>query len=207
MWRILFTLAWFGCPGSAADRAAEPQRAVVSVPSLRLHVSKKSARKFKDGASAMARGNFGEAAGHYRLAIHDTPKFAAAYNNLGVCYSMLGRDREADDAFQSAIALDKSLAEPHANVALLRLKDDNYAAAEQEARIAIRMDPMGPKQNFLLGLSLAGQRKFTAEALAHFKKAGAVFPIAQKWAESVEKKLATMTDLPATPQVADDDHE
>jgi DNA-binding winged helix-turn-helix (wHTH) protein/TolA-binding protein len=88
---------------------------------------------------------------HFQRAIEIDRRFAAAYSGLADCYAALGYMSFASptEAFpaaghnaQKALALDESLAEPHASLGFVKLYFEwDWSGAEAEFRRAVALDP------------------------------------------------------------------
>lgn len=94
--------------------------------------------------------SYEKAAEYFRQAIAIDPNYAPAYAGLSdayqfSAYNLVSRTElyaEARVAAEKAVALDKSLAEPHASLGLLALNYDwDWATAEREFRRAIELNP------------------------------------------------------------------
>ncbi len=90
------------------------------------------------------------------------PGFARAHSTLAAAYGVLpGYIREAtsseyvplaDESARRAIALDATLAEPHAVLGLVAQTQFRWSDSESEFRKAIELDPLEPTSYFWLGL-------------------------------------------------------
>jgi cytochrome c-type biogenesis protein CcmH/NrfG len=65
------------------------------------------------------------------------------------------------------------------------------AEAESSARRALQLDPRSIEANFMLGLALLAQKKFTPEAAAHLAVAAPRYPRARPLLTSLEAELRT----------------
>jgi Flp pilus assembly protein TadD len=156
---------------------------IVSAKTLTLRLNKTALREYDAGIAAFLHKDIAAAAKHFRVTIANAPNFAAAHNNLGVCYLRQDNRALALDAFRSAITLDSALPEPHSNIAYLLLGSKIFAEAESEARIALRLNPKSAEANYILGLSLIRQHGYVPEALAQMKKASDTVQNAKPWIE------------------------
>jgi Flp pilus assembly protein TadD len=163
---------------------------VVSAKTLKLRLNKTALREYNTGIEAFSHKDLVAAAEHFRITISSAPNFAAAHNNLGVCYMWQDNQPLALDAFRSAITLDSALPEPHSNMAYLLLDSKLPAEAESEARIALKLNPKSWAASYLLGLSLIRQHGYTPEALAQMKKASDMAPNAKRWIEKSDNAAA-----------------
>ncbi len=122
----------------------------------------------------------------FQQAIALDPLYAAAYSGLADCYTALGYGSflspketfpKALEAATKALALDSTLAEPHASLGFYKFYYDwDWAAAEQEFRIAISLN-----QNYELGYDWYGYyltaMKRYDEAAVILKKARDLSPL------------------------------
>jgi len=157
----------------------------VSVSALKVHLDKKTIREYKAGRSAFSQQDLATAASHFRLAVLQSPGFALAYNDLGVCYGQQEKLNDALEAFRTAVTLDPSLSEAHSNIAVILLKFKHFAEAEREARSAVKLLPLNGKIHFILGLSIIYQNGYTSEAILHLKKAAPTVALAKTWLDKI----------------------
>ncbi len=121
-----------------------------------------------------------------RRALRKDPNYALAHNGLGHCYFVLGavhrgfRDTYADArrAFERALALDPTLAEPHTGLAGLYLMNDwNWPAAKRELDQALALNPDWPIAWELLAFYYGAQGN-VSEALACARRSPELDPLA-----------------------------
>lgn len=122
----------------------------------------------------------------FQQAIALDPSYAAAYSGIADCYTALGYGSfmapkeafpKALENATKALELDSTLAEPHASLAYYRFYYDwDWAAAEQEFRTAISLNP-----NYVFGLDWYGYyltaMKRYDEARVILKKASELDPL------------------------------
>ena len=123
---------------------------------------------------------------YFQQAIKIDPNDALAYAGLADCYNLLDdwgetapRDSfpKARAAAERAIALDDSLAEAHASLAMSRAAYNwDWVGAEQEFKRAIQLNPNYPVAHQWYGLLLAGLGRFP-EAEAEVKRARQLDPL------------------------------
>ncbi len=123
---------------------------------------------------------------YFQQAIKMDPNDALAYAGLADCYNLLDdwgetapRDSfpKARAAAERAIALDDSLAEAHASLAMSRAAYNwDWVGAEQEFKRAIQLNPNYPVAHQWYGLLLAGLGRFP-EAEAEVKRARQLDPL------------------------------
>jgi TolB-like protein/DNA-binding winged helix-turn-helix (wHTH) protein len=131
---------------------------------------------------------FKQAAENFQQAIAKDPSFARAYAGLADTYALMSTwdQGPANDlmpkaraAALRAIALDDSLAEPHASLALVAENYDyDMQTAEKEFRRAIQLDPSYATAHQWYAESLSWQGRFD-EALAESERARQLDPLSQ----------------------------
>jgi tetratricopeptide (TPR) repeat protein len=103
----------------------------VSVASL--NIPDKARKEFEQGETALQKDDIAEAEKRLSKAVEVYPKFAAAYNDLGVI-AMRGLDTaSAEHDFQQAISADDSYAPAYVNLAKMRLDQKK----PQDARVLL----------------------------------------------------------------------
>ena len=123
----------------------------------------------------------------FRSALEIEPLFAPAWSGLGDAYIQLGYASTiaATDAFpkarqaaERAIALDSTLAEPHATLALVHMYFDwNWPLAEREFIRALQLNPQYATAHEWYGLFLTAMGRFD-EAREHARRAQQLDPLA-----------------------------
>jgi DNA-binding SARP family transcriptional activator len=124
---------------------------------------------------------------YFRSALQIEPLFAPAWSGLGDAYIQLGYASTiaATDAFpkareaaERAIALDSTLAEPHATLALVHMYYDwNWKLAEREFNRALLLNPQYATAHEWYGLFLTAMGRFD-EAGEHERRAEQLDPLA-----------------------------
>lgn len=74
-------------------------------------------------------GKYQQAIEQYQKALHLTPSFAPALNNMGICFVQLNRLEEARIHFSEAIKKDRSFYDAYPNLAILLSQQGEYAQA------------------------------------------------------------------------------
>jgi len=123
---------------------------------------------------------------YFQQAIRVDPRYAVAYAGLADCYNLLDdwgktppRDSfpKARAAAEKALALDDSLAEAHTSLAMVHQSYDwDWAAAEQEFKRAIELNPNYPTVHQWYGMFLASLQRFK-EAESEVKRAEQLDPL------------------------------
>ena len=125
----------------------------------------------------------------FQQAITLDPLYAAAYAGLADCYTALGYGShlapmeafpKALEAATKALELDSTLAEPHASLGYYRFYHDwDWAAAEQEFRMAIALNPNYEMAYDWYGYYLTAMERYD-EAEVILKKAAALDPLSSQ---------------------------
>lgn len=123
--------------------------------------------------------NFERALFYAQQAIGKDPKFAKGYDQLGLCYSGLGRNEDAVQAYKEAIRLsdEQSLhwPWPSMNLGTLYLHSEQLVEAESALRKSISVEPRFPVSHFRLGQVLEKEGHGT-EAVQELTKACTLDP-------------------------------
>ncbi len=138
--------------------------------------------QYSSWLSALGRNDEAIAAERRALALE--PARAIGYLNLGQVFEILRRDAEAEQAYDSAIAIDQEFYSTYAGRGFVRLRHGNITGARDDAAAALRYSP-GSEEYYGLSLQAAvaaasgdtaQARQLTARALAPFASgAPAVF--------------------------------
>jgi len=120
------------------------------------------------GLELLALGRNREAADELRIYVHDHPRDADAWSNLGNALDALGQTDEALDAFTRAVDVNPNNGLSQRNLALQYLQKNDFDNAVAHAREGVRLTPGDPDAHNLLGLALIGQQKVD-EAVAEFR--------------------------------------
>jgi predicted Zn-dependent protease len=132
-----------------------------------------------------------QAARDFRIAVQIAPRFARAWNNLGIAATHLGRPEEAIADYRTAIESDPEMAAPHNNLGSLYFKQNRIAEALAELDAASRLEPQGShiQYNLALARMRAGDREGAAEALRQAIHLRGVFPEAQSALDRLGSEL------------------
>lgn len=124
---------------------ARPQRETAlsstSTSVVDLKIPKRAAKEFSKASQAMLQQDWKSAAVSLERAISIYPRYAAAYNNLGVVDSRLGdRTKEAKD-LQQAIAIDSRYVDAYVNLARMDIAENKFPDAETALKKAAFLSP------------------------------------------------------------------
>jgi tetratricopeptide (TPR) repeat protein len=146
------------------DKEILSKQPTENADAYRLYVLGRQAWNRRDDAGYL------QAEKYFQQAIAADPKYAKAYAGLADVFSMLGKNREARDAVQTALRLDPNLAEAHASLGFINLDlEFNVKSAEGEFKRALELDPEYPVAQYWYGRLMNMRGRFD-EAIAHLKR-------------------------------------
>ena len=93
----------------------------------------------------------------FHQALRIDPRFAPAYNNLGLSLKARGSLLDAIPQYREALELDPGLAPAHANLGEALGANGEMDDAIVHCREALRIDPENARAHYYLGLALAGR--------------------------------------------------
>jgi tetratricopeptide (TPR) repeat protein len=127
------------------------------------------------------RADWSRASHEFWLSVQVMPRFARAWNNLGIAAVHLGRAEEAIENYRTAIAADPTLAAARNNLGSLFLEEGRLAEAIASLEAAARLDPDGPHIQYNLALARvrSGDRDGAARALQRALQLRSEYPEAQ----------------------------
>ena len=156
--------------------AAAGSSAVVSVAQLRHKVAAKAKREMDAARKACGKKDVAACVEHLKKAIGIDPEYLEARRELGHIYVLLDQPENVIDTFQGVLKIDPRSADAYSFIGAAEASLDRYKDAEAAARQALRIVPGHARGRFVLGLSLAGQRKNDVEALECLAGVSDVFP-------------------------------
>jgi Tfp pilus assembly protein PilF len=132
-------------PDSQRVAAASP-----SVAAVDLNVPEAARKEFDKATKAIADQNWTKALHELNRAISLYPRYAPAYNNLGVAYGHMNDAAHERDALEKAISLNDHFVPAYVNLAKLCLKQQNSAQAETLLENVNRLEPANAETLTLL---------------------------------------------------------
>ena len=108
-------------------------------------------------------GDYEKAVSEYRKALGMDPQSVAAYNGIGVAYTMLERYEEAVAVQQKALALQPDFAKAHAGLGLAYLRQHKTALALTHYLQAVALEPQFLEAHQKIAIILLNQARY-AEA-------------------------------------------
>jgi tetratricopeptide (TPR) repeat protein len=115
---------------------ASPLVAVVD-----LNIPENARKEFDKANQSVTKGNWQKAIERLNKAIAIYPRYAQAYNNLGVAYGHLGDRARNLEALQKAISLNDHFAAAYLNLARIAIVDRDFPQAEVLLNKATAIDP------------------------------------------------------------------
>jgi len=117
---------------------------ILIVLSLSMWFYKNGVRNFayNSGNLAMNRGDRTEAVRFYEWALDADRTFAPAWYVLGNAKFYLGKEKEATQDWQKAIALKPDYVEPRISLSYVALRDQDYGRAKEFLESALHLNPL-----------------------------------------------------------------
>lgn len=162
---------------------AVPVTGTVSV--RQLQIPRKALRQFARADKALAAGNIDKSISFLRKAISLYPEFFEAHNNLGARYLRKREYRKAIHHLEAAIAIDSTVSDVYANLAVAHQSSGRYALAESAARRALDLDTSNARAQYMMGLALAAQGKDLAKAVEYLRGSSGQIPDAAMIADRI----------------------
>ena len=149
---------------SRAPPHSQGESGVVSLQSLQHPTNVQAERIARKGLREFRQGHLDKALPLLQKAVLLDPKSISSENNLGVLYCALGRDKEAQRAFEVAIEADPGSSASYQNLSSISFNTYQYRLAEKSARRALQLTPLAPGAKIMLALSVVAQGYWTPEA-------------------------------------------
>jgi Flp pilus assembly protein TadD len=127
-------------PSDSGESPGPGDRNLVDLSQLLAVIPEEAREKLAMAGNDARDGDYQAAAKHLEEAIGLAPMFYEAQNALGVMYSQLGRDRDAERHFEIATELNPNTAEPLINLGILYLREveaQPQTASSAEARQSV----------------------------------------------------------------------
>ena len=142
--------------------SAPPAIAVVD-----FNVPKDARKAVEGGVEAFNRGELDQARQDFEKAIAKYPKYASAYNFLGLTLVEQKQPDSGQKAFEKAIELNQNFAEAYTNLAKLYFHQQKFASSEPLLEKAVTADPRNVDAlTFLVQVELLGGKYDLAAANA-----------------------------------------
>jgi tetratricopeptide (TPR) repeat protein len=112
-----------------------------SIGAAELNVPKKAAKEFERASEEMAEQNWDKGIQHLEKATAIYPQYASAYNDLAVCYGVLGQKEKQREALVSAISVNDHFVPALVNLAHMEMKANHLISAVTLLNKAATTDP------------------------------------------------------------------
>lgn len=146
-----------------------PSEGHPEVLSAEATIPEKARKEVDKGMELMDKREFDKATEHFQKALAIYPKYARAWNNIGVIKAKAGDRAGAKEAWQKAIEGDDRFSFAYFNLARMSIADKQPQEAEALLTKGLRSDPMNGEGLFLLASAQFLQSHFE-EALVTARK-------------------------------------
>jgi tetratricopeptide (TPR) repeat protein len=175
--RLICAILLFGSPlfGQSVIPVAAIEEKVVSLHQLQHQVPRAARLEMAKGCADMLKHRGDQAIQHFTKAVRIDPEYVEARNNLAV--SLSREDPEAAiGQLKTAIDIDPHMATLYENLAATYLSLNRLEDAERAARSSVDLDRTNTRMRTVLGIALALEHKYTAEALADLEPGSQQYP-------------------------------
>jgi len=125
-----------------------------------MNVPKKANAEMEKGLRAFSKGDMGKASAHFERAISEYPRYARAYNMLGVI-AIRGTDRiKARELFAKSIQIDSTFLPSYVNLARMDLQDQDYTGSESLLGKVMAVNPSMPDAMSLLATTEFANKEY-----------------------------------------------
>jgi len=165
-----------------------------TISTRELLIPPKAVKELRRAQAALASRDVHSSARHLEKALQIYPDCMEAHNNLGSRYVELSEYEKAVSEFRKASEIDPRAIQPVSNlsVALFLLK--RYAEAEAAARRAISLDPRNPTARYMLGATLATEKRNPAEAMELLRQTTNEYPDSRLLLATVLSRLGDLEE-------------
>ncbi|MGE5487788.1 MAG: tetratricopeptide repeat protein [bacterium] len=121
-----------------------------------------------EGLKALEARDYAAAIGHFTAAIEADPDDYTAHFNLGLAYSLSGRDDEAISEYSKTLELKPGLYQALVNLGTILVRQKHYKEALPHIRAAIEAKPEEARPHLLLGDAQFELGRFPEAAQAYY---------------------------------------
>src|SRR5262249_1406139 len=139
------------------------------ISAAELNVPEKARKEFDKGTESMAKSSWDEAEKHFENATRIYPRYASAFNNLGIVAINRNDLQAARAHFEQAIKLDDHLSSAYLNISKLDYNEHRVKDAQAPLAKALALDPMNVEAMLLMAASQLASGGFD-EAIAYAHK-------------------------------------
>jgi len=162
----------------------------VSVAQLRQPIRKKALSSFRASKKLFDRGDYAGAAHELERAITASPGYAEAYSSLAAVHIKLGLYERALHETTEAMNIAGQNARDLSNMALADYNLGRYADSAEAAGRALRLDPNYDPAHYILGATLALDRRTLPESVPHLELAARTITSARAVLAIVQRALS-----------------
>ena len=144
-----------------------------------LRIPPKAVKELLRSQNALKSGDARSSARHLEKALQIYPDCLEAHNDLGDRYIELQEYEKAAAEFQKAIAIDPRVAQLWNNLSVAFFLQQRYGDAESAARRALNLAPQHATSRYMLGATLATERRDPEEAMELLRQTKLEFPDAR----------------------------
>jgi tetratricopeptide (TPR) repeat protein len=162
----------------------------VSLSQLRQPIQKKALSSFRASQKLFDRGDYEGAVKELERAITASPEYADAYATLGAVHIKLGLYGQALNEITQAMNIAGPNARYLSNMALADYKLGRYADSVEAARRALLLDSNYNPAHYILGVTLAMDRRTMPESVPHLELAARTISSAKAVLIIVQKALS-----------------
>ena len=155
----------------APAEESNPKSPAISVSEM--NIPKKASAEMNKGLDAYSKGDMEKATAHFEKAIAEYPRYARAYDMLGVI-AIKSSDRiKAREMFSKSIQAEGTFLPAYVDLARLYLQDQDYAESERLLTKAIALNPSVPDGVALLATTEFANKEYD-KALADVERTHAL---------------------------------
>jgi tetratricopeptide (TPR) repeat protein len=162
----------------------------VSLAQLRQPIQKKALSSFRASQKLFDRGDYDGALRELKRAIAASPGYVDAYRRLAALHFKLGLYEQALNEIAQAMNIAGPSPRDLSNMALADYNLGRYADSAEAARSALRLDPNYDPAHFVLGVTLAIDKRTMAESVPHLERAARTITSAKAILAIVERALS-----------------
>jgi Flp pilus assembly protein TadD len=168
-----------------------------AISTRQLLIPPKAVKELQLAQAASLSGDVHSSARHLEKALQIYPNCLEAHNNLGSRYFELTEYEKAVAEFRKAIELDSQLVQPVSNLSVALFLLRRYPEAEAAARQALDLDPRNPTARYMLGATLATEKRNPAEAIQLLHQTTSEYPDSRLLLAMVLVRLGSVEEAKA----------
>jgi tetratricopeptide (TPR) repeat protein len=153
--------------------AAESTPGSPTISVSEMNIPRKASVEMNKGLDAYAKGDMDKAAAHFERAITEYPRYARAYEMLGVIAIKRSNRVKAREFFSKALQMDATFCPAYVDLARMNLQDQNYAESESLLAKAMAVNPSMPDALALLATTEFANKEYD-KALADVQRTHAL---------------------------------